>query len=635
MVVQDRMNRIGKIAWLFLALPLWSSIALLPVLSAAEPSPAPSPAQIPSLIEALGNADYFVRQKAETDLAKIGFEAVDALTAASASDDMEIVARANRLLCLIRSNWTVPGEPPVVAQLLADYEAQDDSGREARLARLIELPERKGLAAVCRLIRYERSLVLAKTAAVRLLEASDREAASADLAEKLQKGMGACRRAPARWVFAWLQARRDPQALAGIWTQFVAEEERLLLRQPRDTSLSVLEGLLRFQVAAMRKIGRGADAASGVDRLIRLRRDEPGALAQLLNWLIHQEDWSATRLVENRCRATISESADLLYLLAEAQLRRGDAAAAQRSAGQALKLNADNGEPSLETHFQAGESLAQRGRVDWATKEWEHVIHEAPPESPVRIATARSLAELYHDLDDDLRAAETLDVIEKAFAKQSDQWSLPERGSEGDDAAALGTLRARRCFYDACHWKARGDRARQRECLDKALATQFYDIEVLIECYQMPDPPADYRSRIRELIEKRLCELRERIADSGLNRAAAAQAGNEFAWLAANTEGDLDEALRLAKRSLEAVGDNGAYRDTLARVYYAKGDYASALKHQSRAAKLLPYNHAVQKQLVLFQKKAGEKSGTGDDGPRVRRTNNQTDPSDRDGGGSG
>ncbi len=112
-------------------------------------------------------------------------------TAASASDDMEIVARANRLLCLIRSNWTVPGEPPVVAQLLADYEAQDDSGREARLARLIDLPERQGLAAVCRLMRYERSLVLAKTAAVRLLESSDREAASAELAEKLQKGLGA------------------------------------------------------------------------------------------------------------------------------------------------------------------------------------------------------------------------------------------------------------------------------------------------------------------------------------------------------------------------------------------------------------------------------------------------------------
>ena len=53
----------------------------------------------------------------------------------------------------------------------------------------------------------------------------------------------------------------------------------------------------------------------------------------------------------------------------------------------------------------------------------------------------------------------------------------------------LGTLRARRDYFEACHWKARGDRAKQRECLDKALATQFYDIEVLIECYQIPDSP--------------------------------------------------------------------------------------------------------------------------------------------------
>ena len=161
-------------------------------------------------------------------------------------------------------------------------------------------------------------------------------------------------------------------------------------------------------------------------------------------------------------------------------------------------------------------------------------------------------------------------------------------------------------YFDACHWKARGDRAKQRECLDKALATQFYDIEVLIECYQVPDSPADYRAKIRELIEKRLCELREQIADLGPNRAAA-QPCNEFAWLAANTEGDLDEALRLSKRSLELVGEHGAYCDTLAQVYFAKGDYANAVKQQTRAAELLPYNRAVQKQLVLFRKKAVRK----------------------------
>jgi tetratricopeptide (TPR) repeat protein len=128
----------------------------------------------------------------------------------------------------------------------------------------------------------------------------------------------------------------------------------------------------------------------------------------------------------------------------------------------------------------------------------------------------------------------------------------------------------------------------------------------LIDCYQLPDAPAGYRTKIRSLIEKRLCGLREQIADMGPH-SAAAEPCNEFAWLAANTEGDLDEALRLSKRSLELAGEQGAYCDTLARVYFARGDYASALRHQSRAAELLPDNHAVQKQLLLFRKKAGEK----------------------------
>ncbi len=338
--------------------------------------------------------------------------------------------------------------------------------------------------------------------------------------------------------------------------------------------------------------------------MIKLRPGDPGELARLLNWLIDQKDWPATRLVENRCRAAIAESADLLYLLAEAQVHRGDAAAAEQSAGQALKLSPDSDEPSLAMHLQAGEYLEQRGRFDWATREWELVVHRAPPQSPVGITAARLLAELYHDREDDQRAVETLARIEKTYAERSNQWTMPSEDS--GDAVTLGNLRARRDFFEACRWKLRGDRTRQRQCLDRALATEFYDIEVLIECSQMPASPAGYGAKIRQLIEKRLCELREQVADLGANRAAA-QPCNEFAWLAANTEGDLDEALRLAKRSIELVGEQGPYYDTLARVYFAKGDYANAVKHQVRAAELSPYNRAVQKDLVLFRKKAIEK----------------------------
>ncbi len=587
-------------------------IALVPVLSAAEPPSAPpaSPQRIHRLIEALGDTDYFVRQKAEADLGKIGLEALDALTAATQCDDMEIVTRANRLLCVIRSNWTVPGEPAIVSNILAGYDAQDDNLREMKIGQLIYLADDQGLTAVCRIIRYERSLLLAKTAALRLLETKVGKAAKPDLAAIIQKGLGSCPRAPARWVRAWLQAGQDPQALAGIWTQLVTEEEGVLLRKPRDTSLSIIEGLLRLRIAALRKINHGADVAESVEKLIKLRHGEPAELAVLLNWLIEQKDWPTTRLVETRCQATIAESADLLYLVAEAQIRRGDAAAAEQSAGQALKLNPASDELSLAMHFQAGMNLQQRGRFAWAAKEWEHVIQNAPPHFEVGVRTARLLAELYHDREEDQRAAETLGSIEKTFARRSNQWPLLNPGNS--DQLTLGTLRARMYYFEACHCKAQGNGTKQRQWLDKALATQCYDIEVLIAGYQLPDSGPAYRKQIRELIEKQLCELREKVADFGSNRAAAqaaAQACNEFAWLVANTEGDLDEALRFSKRSLDLVGQQGSYCDTLARVYFAKGDYANALKHQTRAAELLPDNRAVRKQFVLFQKKAGERAG--------------------------
>ena len=342
-----------------------------------------------------------------------------------------------------------------------------------------------------------------------------------------------------------------------------------------------------------------------MERLIELRRGEPDELARLLNWLIEQKDWSATRLVEKRCQATIAESADLLYIVAEAQLPRGDAAAAEQSAGQALKLNPSADEPSLAMHFQTAKGLAERGRFEWATNEWERVIHNAPPHSPAGIAAAGSLAELYHDREETIVPPKRWHASRRSMPRQSNLWSLPDL--ESGDALALGAVRARMSIISTpAIGRPSAIGPSSAQCLEKALATQSYDIEVLIECYQMPDSPADYRAKIRKLIEKRLCELREQAADFGANPAAASPC-NEFAWLAANTEGDLDEALRLSKRSLDLVGEQGAYCDTLARVYFAKGDYAEAVKQQTRAAELLPHMLAVRNQLALFRKKAAEK----------------------------
>jgi tetratricopeptide (TPR) repeat protein len=570
------------------------------LLAAAPPATGrPSEQQIRRLIEKLGDKDFFVRQKAEQELTKLGFEAVDALTEAADSDDMEIVARSDRLLRAIKSNWTRPGDPPLVTQALSDYETQDDANREARIASLIAIADQQGLPAICRIICYDRSNLIAKTAAVRLMESLAGKTVKRELAAEIRKQLDTCHRVAAQWVLSWLAAGSDPEALAAAWSKIVTGEDALMRRRPRESSPAIVEGLLQLQIAALRNAHHGADAAASVARLMSLHHGDPAALARLLQWLMDQKDWPATRMVEQEFRSTIAASPDLLYLVAEAQALRGDAAAADRSAEQALKLNPELDDRSLSAHLQAGRILEDRGRAEWAIHEWDYVARRAPGGSTIGTVAAHYLAELYHDLERDDQAAAILARLEKTFAGRTDQYKL--FGDE--DSLSLGEMRARRRFFEACHWRDKGDRAKQRAALDAALATQGYDIEVLIECYRLPDATPDYRVNTHRLIIKKLNQLREQIGDSN-----AAQPCNEFAWLVANTEGDLDDALRYSKRSLELTGENnGSYRDTLARVYFAKGDIDEALKQQTEAATSLPHNRAILKQLEVYRAKVAEK----------------------------
>ena len=84
----------------------------------------PPQGEIRRLIQLLGDKDYFVRQKAEQELTKIGFAAVYDLADAADSDDMEIVARSAALLRSIKSNWSRPDDPSGVVQAGADDESQ-------------------------------------------------------------------------------------------------------------------------------------------------------------------------------------------------------------------------------------------------------------------------------------------------------------------------------------------------------------------------------------------------------------------------------------------------------------------------------------------------------------------------------
>ncbi len=73
-------------------------------------------------------------------------------------------------------------------------------------------------------------------------------------------------------------------------------------------------------------------------------------------------------------------------------------------------------------------------------------------------------------------------------------------------------------------------------------------------------------------------------------KAAHKLAGEQFNYL-----------LKLEERAVAMDAQNAAYLDSLAGLYFLKGDFAQALQHQEKAAQLAPQREDMQKRLVAYR----------------------------------
>ena len=81
----------------------------------------------------------------------------------------------------------------------------------------------------------------------------------------------------------------------------------------------------------------------------------------------------------------------------------------------------------------------------------------------------------------------------------------------------------------------------------------------------------------------------------------SARAWNNLAWLRAKTKTAMDEALAAAKRAIEIDGGRAGYQDTLAEVYFVRGELPLALRAIRRALELQPGDDYYMKQLERFE----------------------------------
>jgi tetratricopeptide (TPR) repeat protein len=584
---------------LVVGLGLGNEIAAQEHKPAATPSPKNAQAEpIDKLIKQLGDKNYYVRQRAQDEIAKRGFEAFDAINAATTSEDLEIAARAKYLLRLMRVEWTAESDSPEVKRCLRDYEFEDAEVREAKMKLLANLPNGQGVAPLCRLVRFEKLLPLSKAAAIALLNARrEEDLPDAATIEIIRKTLGDSQRVGALWLLAWIRLDTEPDAVMTEWKQFVTKERNLLRRARFETSNDIVAGLTRFQIVRLKKLNKTKEMQEAIQQLVALDPGTPESMAELLDWLTEQKAWSAIEELANRFSGRFAQHPDLLYTLAQAYAEQGKKDQAEVTAAKAFHLYPRKQQGDLLRHLMAAQHLRVRGMFDWAKKEFEYIVsQDAAGVDEVRAMALNVLAEMLHDQGKDNEAAEILKklVADIQSGKVTENELNGRRPSE---------VRSRMHYFSACHWDALHDAAKHREAIDEALKADPSDVDVLIACYRLPSQTPEYHAKILDWIRKSADQSREEIASD----AESPSPYNQFAWLIGNTEGDFDEALKCSLKALELKPDEGGFYDTLARVYYAKGDLENAVKQQTKAAELEPHSGLIRRQLEFFRKKLEEK----------------------------
>lgn len=483
-------------------------------------------------------------------------------------------------------------DSPKVIELLHDYTQQSVELRKQRIQALSKLPTMERLSPLCRLVRFEESELLARLAAVAILNEQVVDDLTWSLrAEVILKVAGRESRPPIRWLLAYTDSFHRPDEAIGRFTELIVEEQAVLKKaqaEPKDdvTSPLVVQSLLRQQFKWYQRLDRSDAARQALLAMLQIETGEEESVRELVDLLLREEQWQWITDLEKQYPDTFQNQPLLLYVLAQAREKQGEATTADALATRALSFHPSE---KLE-HFRMAFELYRRGLTKWAGKEYQYLIDLGPAEDAYALNAKFRLAEILHD-DHHHQAAAKMLAEALAIVQQD---STNRSRFVGDDPTWLPT---RVHFFWSEHHAASGDRQRQRESLEQAISINPFDADVLISLYRLPGQTDADKAKTAELLKQAIQYYRDKIDEE----PDSSTPYNQLAWLISNTTGDQDEALRCSLKSLELRPGTAGYLDTLGRVYFARKDYANAVKYQTMAVELDPYTPALSRQLKVFR----------------------------------
>ena len=605
---------------------IWLTVALPTMNLHGDTQPATRPgvrdktdataARIKRLIAQLGSNTYEKRKLAQVKLREEGQAAIDFLIEAQYSETPEISFAVQQILGELSIVWAREDDPQIAVEVMRDYDQQPTDERNQRGTWLAQLEDGKGIATLARLIRYERSDLVAKRAAVSLMRYFDPQ--SGESIEALRRAvevtLAGCKRTPANWIELFYQSLKAPDAekLERL-NQFATAELDLELNA--QTTRVIQSGLLRLVMEQAAARDDAKVLRESLQKLVEANKQDRFELVAISNWLLDQQQTQLFHeLVWDRFEDLRKEFPLLVYCGAESWLGI-DPEKAERLAERAFGLTKSADKVSETQNFFVRRStcfgLEERGHTEWAIREYKRLI-ETDSKDNWRIDYYRKqgvklLADLLHDRGRDEEAADTLaGILDKNDDNPGELFQAATNETKG--------IQARMFFFRSEHYRQQSDRVKQIEALNRAADADPTDADVLIAMHRLKRTDSEWTDKTNKLIhsaietfEKANRQLR-RVGEIE-NRSAIATNLNQMAWLVSNTPAVhnsdvLHKAVQQSQRSLELRPHAAGYLDTLGRTWFAVGNLERAVRYQRRAVKLEPNTRQIRNQLVEFKQAA-------------------------------
>lgn len=529
-------------------------------------------------IKNLGSDSRVLRDLAAEKLARHGVAAREALVAALASPQRQTAELAGRLLAQLP--WTDPHDPPGTAEVLRHYGEMNAVERQQVGYRLTALPIEKSAPVLIRLVSFEPSEAVAWTHALRLrpwISKCRNQILTARLPPR-----------PATWrLLAWAQPDRATERMEQAWA---AARERVKAGGGREAG-AVCGLVARDLTALYRAEKRWAD----VERCWRQLADETGSADAALELMALAIERGRPKQAEAEWKhygPLLAGDGRALHLAARALAADGDAAGAEAVAATALSLHPNNG----RAHLTVGLYLVGRGMLEAAEKEFVRAVELSSSDHETQLRARFRLADVYGHRGNTAKETEQLETVLHLFE------ALQQIGRGAEPfTEEIKDLRCRLLLLQAkSHEKAGDDAARERS-LREALKLWPHHPDVLIALNGLLRKRGG-AAEAGTLVEAAAKYYRERIAE----QPDEANHYNNLAWLLANTDRELDEALHSSQKSLELSPDNAAYLDTLAEVHLRMGRPARAVEFARQATEQEPESLDLAERLKRFEQEAAK-----------------------------